>query len=154
MKDLWLLHERSLDIKEILYRHAGNYQHEYQKEFRLHPPIQGKIPRAELSAWEDSGDMKCHVATTGSILDFVGERVHGWDRSSRPVTKLGVTRIGFGATIAVSWLSGTDAIVTSGGVLRRGTPACESEKGKQQPQNSMSNTSHSNRSRLCLLLSW
>lgn len=93
MKDLWLLHERSLDIKEILHKHLQNY---------LHSPIQGKIPRTELSGWEESEDMKCHAATTGSILDFVGDRVHGWGKSSNPVTTLGVTRIGFGAMIVVS----------------------------------------------------
>lgn len=72
MKDLWLLHERSLDIKKTLCRLGGNH-----KKFRLYPPVQGKIPRTELSGWEESEDMKCHVATTGSILDFVGDRVHG-----------------------------------------------------------------------------
>lgn len=76
--------------------------------------------------------MKCQVATTGSILDFVGDRVHGWDKSSSPVTMLGVTRIGFGATIADSWLPATVVLDTSGGVLRRGTPASKSEKEKQQ----------------------
>lgn len=76
--------------------------------------------------------MKCHVATKGSVLDFVGDRVHGWDKSSSPVTRLGLTRIGFGAMIAVSWLPVTVVLDTSGGVLRRGTPARKSEKEKQQ----------------------
>lgn len=124
-----------------------------RKEFRLHPPIQGKIPSTELSGWEDSEDMKCHAAITGSILDLVGDRVHGWDTSSSPVTRLGVRRIGFGATIAVSWLPITVVLDTSGGVLRRGTPACESEKEKQKLHCSLSNTSQSNRRKLFLLSS-
>lgn len=36
-----------------------------------------KIPKTVLSIWEESGDVKCHVATKGSIFDFVGDRVHG-----------------------------------------------------------------------------
>lgn len=77
---------------------------------------------AELSAEDASGKMKCHVATTGSILDFVGDRVHGWDRSSSPVTRFGLTRIGLGATIVLSWLLVKDVLDKGGGVLRRGTP--------------------------------
>lgn len=77
MRDLWLLHERSLDTKEILYKHTGKYYQKYQKRFRICPPIQGKIPKTVLSIWEESGDVKCHVATKGSIFDFVGDRVHG-----------------------------------------------------------------------------
>ena len=123
MKDLWLLHERSLNIKEILNKHVENYLQNY-----LHPPIQGKIPRTELSGWEESEDMNCHAATTGSILDFVGDRVHGWGKSSGPVTTSGVTRIGFGAMIVVSWLPASVVLDTSGGVLRRGTPTNGSEK--------------------------
>ena len=37
----------------------------------------------------------------GSILDLVGDRVHGCDRSS---SLLGVTRIGCGEGIVPSWL--------------------------------------------------
>lgn len=138
-----------VNIKEILCGYAGNCHQKYQKEFRPHPPIQGKIPRTELLGWEESEDMKFHVATTGSILDFVGDRVHGWDKSSSPVTRLGVTRIGFGAMIVVSWLPTTVVLDTSGGVLRRGTPASESEKDKQQLHCSLSN-----RRKLFLLLFW
>lgn len=35
------------------------------------------IPTTEQSEWEGSDEMKCHAATTGSILDLVGDRVHG-----------------------------------------------------------------------------
>jgi hypothetical protein len=86
-------------------------------------PIHGKIPRTVLSWWEESEDVKCQVATKGSVFDLVGDRVHGWDKSSSPVTTLAVTRIGFGATITVSWLPATVVLDTSGGVLSRGTPA-------------------------------
>lgn len=74
----------------------------------------------DLSAHWGSDEMNCHVATTGSIVAFVGDRVHGWDKSSSLVTRFGVTRIGLGATIIFSWLPSK-----GGGVLRRGTPAQE-----------------------------
>jgi hypothetical protein len=70
-----------------------------------------------------SDDVKCHVSTIGSILDFVGDRVHGWDKSSSRLTRFGVVRIGLGATIALSWLLVVEVLGKSGGVLRRGTPA-------------------------------
>lgn len=81
-----------------------------------------------MSVSDESEDIKRQVAMTGSILDFLGDRVHGWDKSSIPVTMSGVTRIGFGATIAPSWLRDKGLLDTSGGVLRRGTPACEIEE--------------------------
>lgn len=84
-------------------------------------PSRGKIPITERP-YEGSGEARRHVANTGSILDFVGDRVQGWDKSSSWVTRFGVVRIGFGATITFSWLLDTDVVETSGGVLRRGTP--------------------------------
>ena len=69
----------------------------------------------------------------GSILDLVGDRVHGWDRSSRWVTMFGVTRIGLGVTISLSWLL-VDVLNKGGGELRRGTPACEVNFWKQWKQ--------------------
>lgn len=89
------------------------------------------IPVMDLSPCGGSGDMKCHVASTGSILDLVGDRVHGWDRSSSRVTRFGVIRIGFGAT-TFSWLLGGDVPDKSGGVLRRGTPVTSLMNWKEQ----------------------
>ena len=80
---------------------------------------------AELSVEEVSDEMKRHVAITGSILDFVGDRVHGWDRSSSFVTRFEVTRIGLGAIITLSWVMVGEVLDKSGGVLRRGTPEQE-----------------------------
>lgn len=71
----------------------------------------------------ESLEMKCQVASTGSILDFVGDRVHGCDRSSSLLTRFGVTRIGLGAIIGLSWLVAVEGVLdNSGGVLSRGTP--------------------------------
>ena len=83
------------------------------------------IPMVELSAREGSDEMKCHVATMGSIFDLVGDRVHGWDRSSSFVTRFEVTRIGLGAIITLSWVMVGEVLDKSGGVLRRGTPEQE-----------------------------
>lgn len=79
-------------------------------------------PKAEASAPNGTVEMKCHVAKTGSILDLVGDRVHGWDRSSSWLTKSGVMRIGCGAEMTLSWLSAVEVLPKGGGVLRRGTP--------------------------------
>lgn len=79
----------------------------------------------ELSACDGSDEIKCHVANTGSLLDFVGDRVHGWERSSSRATGFGVVRIGFGAAITLSWQLVVVVLGKSGGELRRGTPAIE-----------------------------
>lgn len=78
-----------------------------------------------FSACDRPQEMKRHFATTGSISDFVGDRVQGWDRSSSLWTRFGVTRIGFGAAITLSWLPVGDVLDKGGGVFRRGTPAAK-----------------------------
>jgi hypothetical protein len=87
-------------------------------------PGRGHLPITELPC-DVSDDIKCHVATIGSILDFVGDRVHGWDKSSSRLTRFGEVRIGLGATMTLSWLLVIEVLANSGGVLRRGTPASE-----------------------------
>lgn len=73
-------------------------------------------------SWRKPG-MKCHFAKTGSISDFfVGDRVHGCERSSRLGAILVDKRIGFGAAILLSWLSVNRALESGGGVFSRGTP--------------------------------
>lgn len=89
----------------------------------MHSPTKWDIPMTELPACEGSDEIKCQVANTGSILDFVGDRVHGWDRSSSFITRFGLVRIGLGAAITLSWLLVVGVLGKSGGVLRRGTPA-------------------------------
>lgn len=93
---------------------------------------QEDLPKANLSACEGSEEMNFQVSTTGSILDFVGDRVQGWERSSSRVTRLVVTLIGFGATIDLSWLLLAGILDKGGGVLRRGTPTIKTQEGPRK----------------------
>lgn len=112
-------------MREVLLKKDGPL-YSYNSHIRnLCPHL--NLLKADVVESEGSEEMKCHVATTGSILDFVGERVHGWDRSSSRVTISGVTRIGFGATIVFSWFPALDKLDKGGGVLRRGTPEIRSD---------------------------
>lgn len=69
---------------------------------------------------EGFDEMKCYVVNIGFIIDFVGERVYGWDRFLSRLIKFGVMRIGRGVIIIFFRLLGVEAVVKGGGVLRRG----------------------------------
>lgn len=69
MREFLIQRKSYVDIQEIITK--------ISEKFRLCSSIQGKIPRTVLSIWEESVDMKRHVARKGSIFDFVGDRVHG-----------------------------------------------------------------------------
>lgn len=69
---------RRIDIKKSNPRQGSlnNNNDTGQLNF-LFQLVKKHIPMTEPPARGGSDEMKCQVASTGSILDFVGDRVHG-----------------------------------------------------------------------------